>query len=55
MAEFYQAGDLTRADQVIPDGLVSDSMSGGAKTVFKSGFGDMGLSISQLVWGLSCF
>lgn len=41
--------------QAIPDGLVSDPISETAKTVIKSGFGDVGLSTGDSILGLLSF
>lgn len=44
MAGVYQAYHLTSPDQKISDRLAEASISGGAKTVTKPWFGDMGLN-----------
>lgn len=56
MNRLHQADNLTSADQMIPDLLVEDSVSGRAETVIKSQFGDMGLSRGHMTLGLLfCF
>ena len=45
-----QAGDLTSAGHVIPDGLSSDSVSGRVETS-KSPFGDVGLTLGDSTSG----
>ena len=52
MPGVYQVDDLTSADQVVPDGLVQDSISGSDKTVIKSQFGDVRLSVSDSILAL---
>ena len=47
MAGVHQADDLSSADQVSPDRVVSDFVSGRAEVVIKSWFGDMGLSVTK--------
>lgn len=48
----YQVDYLTSADQAIPDGLVSVSISGRTKTIIKSQFGDLELSTRDSIWDL---
>lgn len=42
MAGAYQAGYLTNADQVTPDWLIEELISGRAEAAVKSWFGDVG-------------
>lgn len=52
MNRLHQADNLTSADQMIPDLLVEDSVSGRAETVIKSQFGDIRFHISTSILNL---
>lgn len=50
MAGIHPADYLFDADQVIPDWLVLDSISGKDETIMKSWFGQVGLSINDSIF-----